>query len=1136
MPLGETDNLEIGVGLTGFENVEARLERLNTLLETAATSADKAFKTPSSSGKELANRLTDIDRLLTSTASKYASFGRAGAAGFEQINKQQLESIDKIVKLQARLRDLDKERASTKSVSAIAAITKEADNLEKQLTKIIRSSHSLQSLDILAKLQTRIASANSGGEKTIFSGAASIYTPGADKEMQKAQANIARLQSQRKKWEEEYTTHVNRETDKQFRTKAVRAQNYVKDLLSGLRQVAKEESKVTLGAAGRYIGRSTRGPIHDVFAEVGLGGLSGALGPVAAIGAAGIAVKKGIDLAQVAIERASEQARANRVLASSAAEASISIEKLNSENKKFADLAALSEVKATSTVARITQLATLTQDPNRISKLVKGFADLGAARGLDATGIETVVQQIITGQDEGYKKLLLPNPSQLQAKFGRENNRSVASLTAVEKAKIFQAEFLKKAELFNGAAEARLASVDGRAAKLEASFENLANILSTRFANSYETIKFVEALTGAFSSLNSEVDDLASKLERGINIDDAIKSKSSQNPLLRGGQIIANTAGALVASPLDFLFGGALNQLSGKNITARPFGQGTQQTYNDLYASTSGANEGLREDFARQQINATVLQREQNRRIENERRIALAGERGEEDRLRKRDIESRRIGNVFSDPRANAAQVISTLEEVRRYSGPAKQEIDKSALEAELQKRVETRDTGLDRGRNLVDIQKQLREQVTKEFQAQVDVSNLPLFDEEDKKKFIESGEKILEDLAKKARDLVDGVRDSMVESLASKTENPFIKLFSDAENAAESARRKFAQLGPQVADAMAKIAQSEAQSRLAIATFESSDRALKFTQQARKEGLRPYTQTNAFQRRLGAVQEETDFTSERLDLENSLKSLDFYGRTQVGGKPRKLREAFLRQQYGDNYQDLRQGARGSRDEKDAYRDIGVRVKQAIESASAFDRIDTQGTGIIGQGKIARSQLDRLPTEEELLPRLRVPGRAREEAQILLRRRAQLSRDVGAGREEEFNQYVANQKFLETARTDATERAKLLESDGGALTNKTRLDKFLSITDELGADELTPELREKRIKALDARAEIESQEKETAAAQMETITKFITTLQTQIEQGGLKVSLAETPVVNVNVNASGVEAQLEQRPTENRGR
>lgn len=1142
MPPGQNqDELNIGVGLVGIDDLESRLERLNTLLEQTAATADRAFKRPSSSGEELAVRLAELDRHLAQTASRYASFGRAGASSFDQINKQQLTALERIGTLQSKLRDLEERRKSTKTATGLAEITKEAKILEAELDKLIRASYSLQTLDITARVRSRLQTDQPAEVK--FSGPASPYTRFADKDMEAALRDIKRMQVQRERLERDYTRHVEQQANIQYKTRTQRFQQYLKDLIQGIRRAEREEAKITSGAGGRYIGRSTRGPVHDILAEFGLGGLSGALGPAAAAAAVVVGLRKVYDVAGLAIERASEQARANRTLSSSAAEAGIQLDVLADKNRKFADATALSIVKATSTSARIAQLATISQRSENIDRLFKGFADLGAARGLDAEGIETVIQQIITGQDEGYKKLLLPNPSQLQARFARQANRTVGSLTAVEKAQIFQNEFLKKADLFNGAAEARLESVDGKAAKLRASFENLANTLSTRFANNYEVSTFIEGITKELTNLNAEIENLASKAERGINIDVDIRRRAGADSLAGPAQFL-DVVGLLGGSLLHGVTGGLVNQIFGKDTAYAPFEAGLEQTSNRIVERLTGVDQQKREDYQRQLVNAERRNRAIQRRVAEERQIQLAGEKAEEERLRTQSIEKARILELYKRARTSPEQLEANIRQLDQYASGFTNTVDEIKLQQEVDIRFQARDVSLDFG-DPVAAKQRITDQVRKEFQAAVDVSNLPLFDEVQLRELRERGleelstsvskiynrilsdpnlnvsklfsalgkikgdtrlfpeaqeallnevEQIRKRFAERTQRAATDYGDLLASFYKARSDNPLLDFFYDAEKAAEDTYRKFLVFGEGFAQMARNMSLAASETKINLEVFSSKIRAAEFSQEASRLQQLQYFQIGGFERRLTGLGGGLDTIVQR---QNFLQSSE-----------RNLRLAL-------SYNPLNQGPQAQAQQQ--FQDIYNRI---LEQSNVFQSIDELARkfgnlGIEGQAEIAKAKLAVIPSTEELLQFINLGGGAF--GRIGLFERAELEKTLAKNQEAELRKILVNQQQQDAVIKESREKLRILETEGRTLTERQAREQFLSITGEIPISELPADIRSARVRALNERAQDELAREQEARANLKSITEAVNAIRSKLNAEGLTLSEDSTQIVRVDI-------------------
>jgi hypothetical protein len=494
----------------------------------------------------------------------------------------------------------------------------------------------------------------------------------------------------------------------------------------------------------------SQSPIFQIGRGLGVPFAASGLGTAAAVGSLVYGAGRALDYTQIAIERASEATRANRLLASSATEAGLAYDVLAQKNRKFAEAVGLSEVAATITTAKIAQLATRTQGPENIDRLIKGFSDLGAARGLDATELQTIIQQIITGQDEGYKKLLLPNPSQLYAIEAKKTGRSVESFSAVERTQIFEREFLKKSDLFNGAAEARMASLDGRAAKLNASLENVKNSWSLMFASNVDVSMTIDELTKSLGGLNAQLDNLADKVKRGQNIDQQIKDVAAPGIIaytkaaLQTFQSGLNTAGAALINVGTLGYASDINKdLKDRAMKRAEFAQ-------------EYVNPNIREDYYRQQINAQIRNEANLQKTADERRIQLQTEIAEEEKNKRASTEQKRIEDIFrSRSRSSVDQITKALDELNRYSAPLAKVPDEEEIKKKVQERFQTLDRANYAGQSMGQILNNLSIQVRKEAQAKLDVENLPLFSEDVLIKLKQQGAKDLSDSVADAYRLV---------------------------------------------------------------------------------------------------------------------------------------------------------------------------------------------------------------------------------------------------------------------------------------------------------------------------------------------------------------------------------------------
>jgi hypothetical protein len=1374
MAIGQSpDELNIGLGLEGYEDLENKLERLQRLLNQTAETADRAFSKRSSSEEDLAVRLANIDKGLSATAARYASLGRAGASSFDQINRSQLEAIERIAVLQGRLRDLEERRTGSKGARALGEITKEAKVLEGELTIVQRKLASLQTLDIAAKLKSKYLPTDAGKiefqgpaspyepglkalsytdpdlDKTLkdiermtkdrekwnkeladqeirlnnqkyqiltqqlknylsdsvslnkahvkelnaiandtqiqdqsrriavlsskygaigkpgssdfskintfkeeqldklialqlklkdlerqrgdarllgdlerisreaqdvtkqinrietafnrikpidvkikatyvpskegieqkiqFQGPASAYRPGlkdvaaktGDKDLTNALKDIERMERDRLKWSGEISKQEINQREQTYKTSLSRLKNFFKDELSLLKAHIKEKNKITSGTAGgRYIGRSTRGPLHDVMAELGLPGLSGALGPIAAVAGVGYAAQKAFQISQTAVERASEQAKANRTLASSAAEAGIQLDVLTEKNKKFAEQTALSTVKATSTSARIAQLATISQrtDEQSVNKLFEGFADLGAARGLDAEGIETVIQQIITGQDEGYKKLLLPNPSQLQARFAQKNNRTVSSLTAVEKAQIFQDNFLEKAKLFNGAAEARLQSLDGKAAQVTSTFENMANSLSTAFVADYDFQEFMKDIIGLMKEFTIEVEDLAKLAEQGINIDVKIKQQSEPGT----AKTIFNYAKGGV-EVLGAGLGNAMalaEQMQGNYVDAAEYAKAAQNLSDAAYQNFGGDKDS-REAELRQLVNAEIRMRAIQRRLASERAITLAGERAEEDKLKKANTERDRIQTLYKRQRTTPEKIQETIQTLNQYEKGGTATLDFEAANKEIDKRFNERDIREDArfGGDANKVKNEIAIQVVKEFQEALEVSNLPLFDEKsladlrergyeelssavskiynrvlsdpnlnigklfsamsrikgDERLFPDAEEALLQEaegirqrFAQKAEDTRVKYGDLLADFHKSTTDNPLVDFFYNGEKAAIDAYNTFSVFGEGFAKMASDMARQTAQAKIELETFNTKQKSLTLTQEARRLDRLEPDQYAGFQTRLSGLTAGLAAIAERSQFNvGARRDARLATRYRVFPEMNQFRQLQIRADQGEDVRAERQQLRLQR------ADIKDRIREADDAKSRFDKIAEKfgDLGIEGKGAVARARLQTLPSTDELL-QLAALGGGRQ-AKSTLRQRSELQNILAKDQDRQLEKVLRDQEFNQFAIKQAQERVALLDREGTRLGRGTYLDQVLNITGEIPVEDLPADLKNLRVRALDEKAKIENTRAEEANKAVLDIKNSLDGIKTSLEKGGLKIDIKEKAIIEVHDKTKG---------------
>lgn len=570
------------------------------------------------------------------------------------------------------------------------------------------------------------------------------------------------------------------------------------DFLDLLNKVNAEEKRIN---NSRPAGVSNRGGnvIGEIASGLGFGTagnlLSGTLGVAAGVGAAVYGINKFIDVSEQAIQKSIESARANRLLSASATELGVTYADLSEKNRKFAFDAGLSNVAASSTTARIAQLARGSGKPQDFDRISQSFLDLGAARGIDTNDLETLIGTILSGQDEGLNKLGIADPSKLYESYGRQLGKTADQLTQFEKVQAAVNAVVEKGAIFTGANQAKMNSLEGTVLRNAAAWENLKTSLSDNFAKSYEVTSFLEELSKGVKSLTANLDDLQTKASKGIKITDKDISDAAQPGALSS---IGSTIGK-----------GFLQFMSGVATLPRI---ATLGLYNPLQSSadkfaTASVNlspeyqQQYREDFLRQQINAQKLQEAIQKKAAEDQKKAL------DDQVKKQQeiTDQIKLQADLKVTRENPFTTISQLE--NQYRGLTndffnKVNLDQTKKAEEAAKTLEeiykrtSQDFRLrlqNPANSLADIRKTLADVQNSEKLIPNEKQSL-IFDAEGKiKSNIEQGLTKVDQLQKQFVSTVDSL------FVKASSANPFSKIFADANKSIDTLRENLRGLSPEL-------------------------------------------------------------------------------------------------------------------------------------------------------------------------------------------------------------------------------------------------------------------------------------------------------------------------------------------------
>lgn len=309
-----------------------------------------------------------------------------------------------------------------------------------------------------------------------------------DRAVAKLQTDLAKYKSQRERDEQALTRQIERNAEARARAEIRSLQSVQREI----QRIRREEDRAAQQRSQTIAG------YRQTAAGIIVGG---------AVGAGYLATQ--------AIEKAVEQARANRLLASAATEAGLAQGKLADANKRFAESVGLSNVAAASTTSYIARLATYAGRPQDLDKLLRSFADLGAARGIGGRDLETLIGTILSGQDEGLNRLGISDPGQLQKAYAASLGKTTEELTQQEKVQAAVNAVMEKAAVFTGAAEARMNSLEGTVARTTAQWENFTNALSQTAVTSGPTLDFLSEYQTLLKGVSIEIDEVNKKLAAG---------------------------------------------------------------------------------------------------------------------------------------------------------------------------------------------------------------------------------------------------------------------------------------------------------------------------------------------------------------------------------------------------------------------------------------------------------------------------------------------------------------------------------------------------------------------------------------------------------------------------------------------
>lgn len=773
------------------------------------------------------------------------------------------------------------------------------------------------------------------------------------------------------------------------------------------RRIVGTETELTrLGKSGNAAGRELAT------------GLGIPLGPTAALLA-------GVGLLTVGVNKAMDAARlgadANRVLSASAIEAGFSYDLATEKAQKFADQTGLTGTQSKQTFASIIQVAKVAGQTEDLDNIQRRFADLAAARGVAAQDLSTLAQQILSGQDEALNRLGLADPSKLAAEWAAAHGTTVEAMSQTEQVASRLDAVMRKGAMFDGSAEARLASVSGQMTLTEQSMGNLATGVGEAIFANLEFRDLLGEINRALGSIAISSDDVRRKLRQGLSPEMIAKGLVDENSTWDNikGAMTAPFAGLNVglAAAQDNLFGNT--------------GQ--------YEAAITAQNMAL--DPAQRRL--AVLKDQ----IENQKLLMALEDKGAADQKRineeKREADAERI----------AAQQAFNLTFKTIQTEIGRDENLNTQIAGIKRLRVETEAYGKTGEKAFTESKEKLASLDEQLFKTQKQI------------------EGIIQSTFKDTRTFLD----DMLERV--NKDNPFVKLFSEADTVMERSRERFRSYGEAFVQQMAAIENKAIEMERISLRIQSSQKVLDLQGEIRKLQFGPTGPSAEDQRRLSIYGAQISAARDIPGLEAQARAVEQAG---YGRAPGVINQnALVRKQIEDLLR-LRSQFSGETDYGD--REARSRINQELISRfeSATPQMQAQLIQRGGRG-----------FREEIAGAYRGQAADRQQQIEDEIRRAQASR---------FDVELAQKKLVDLQRF-------------GGFDNDEMRKQYLAVTGSLGEAELTPELRRGRTSALQEEAKKEAAKEEKAEKDRVKLNEVLDLIKGQLTGKGFKVDQAGAGVL-----------------------
>lgn len=779
------------------------------------------------------------------------------------------------------------------------------------------------------------------------------------------------------------------------------------------------------------------------------------------------------------IQRGLELDKVQRQLASSAAETGYSYSYLSQQAREFADAANLSALAASKVTAELAKIASGTNKFDSIPILSKAALDIKAASGLSEEQVETLFKAVRSGSsDEPLNNAGLADPGRLAEIYAAKVGKSVSSLSEAEKIQSRVDALLERAERLKGASDAYKESKAGQADEAVKSANDFINTIGSAVVQSDTFSNVLRTYSALFKGLAGDIDTVNKKLAEGKTPQEIAAEEQSGgigSQLYKALRTPDRILGAGLSIGFDFVTGDS----EGRAVFDRAGAIINPENLEYQRRVEQIANQKRQNELTDKNSKETKALLDLKNLIETD-KTDITGKVGDLNEVRTNISETRKfimerlVRNTVSDVK-KANELLAQLPDGTNKE--AFRNLNLLTSEQRL-KELEGITKQVVSSGNVAEIRKQIAD--LKEIGG---TENLVKFAGEGLNKLIEPAL----DKVKQLKEQITGIfRDGVIRG---NQDNPFVKLFIDAQEQAEKLRETTRGLSKEGAATIERQFKENQERAFQKLKFETETSALKYFQQAKifevsQIGLN------------GDQQRQFDALSARLTNAVSLQKIAAQEREiktiETGYKP-------------NDYQIIGQ----TRSDIDDLKDL----------------LDFRNdAGIEGKGLIANSILDIInKTPKNLLFGNRGEGLRREALDAL--------DDSRSLADKQLKDELARIQIRKLEDDNALELARKAKASGSAIDIRAANEAVVAATSGRSYNELSPELYQLKIEATRNLGTLTTNYQQDSIRALNSVNDGIATLNKSFNE--LKAAAIEGGLTRLNVvlkNDTGQNVRAEQMP------